>query len=134
MFTRTWQPDLSKWDVTFTESPGRRDVAGAARSRRCPHAGVRRGRRGPRPRHTSGVVADLTLPTTCTHGTTITWSTSDAAAVSATGDVTRPEAGAGDAHVTLTAQVANGTEVRTVTFDVVVLQRVTGGVVGSWSF
>ena len=135
VFTRSWQPDLARWVVTFSVLS--RDgvtlwgsTVPSMSARQAVDAVVADLDLG----DTSGLVADLTLPTTGTHGTAITWSSSDEARVSTTGDVTRPEAGAGDAHVTLTARIANGKVVRTVTFEVTVLQRVAGGLVGSWSF
>ncbi|QHT55362.1 family 43 glycosylhydrolase [Cellulomonas sp. H30R-01] len=135
VFTRSWQPDQARWVVTFSVlSRDGVTLWGSAvpslTAKQAVDAVVADLDLG----DTSGVVADLTLPTTGTHGTTITWASSDPAVVSTTGDVTRPEAGAGDAHVTLTATVRNGTAQRAATFDVTVLQRVAGGVVGSWSF
>lgn len=135
VFTRSWQPDLARWVVTFSVLS--RDgvtlwgsTVPPMSARQAVDAVVADLDLG----DTSGLVADLVLPTTGTHGTTITWTSSDEAAVSTTGDVTRPEAGAGDAHVTLTARVTNGSVERAVTIEVVVLQRVAGGLVGSWSF
>ncbi|WP_234985824.1 LamG-like jellyroll fold domain-containing protein [Demequina sp. NBRC 110051] len=83
---------------------------------------------------TTAVVADLALPTTGTSGTTIAWTSSDPAVVSAAGEVTRPAAGQADAVVTLTATVTNGDVVETVDFEVTVKARALGGVVGTWSF
>ena len=83
---------------------------------------------------TSAVVADLTLPTTGTSGTTIAWASSDPAVVNAAGEVTRPAAGEADAVVTLTATVTNGDVVETKEFEVTVKARALGGVVGTWSF
>jgi len=74
---------------------------------------------------TSAVTADLKLPVTGGNGTTVTWSTSAPAVVSATGQVTRPAPGSGDAALTLTATVARGTESATREFAVVVLQDLT---------
>ncbi|WP_425954976.1 LamG-like jellyroll fold domain-containing protein [Xylanimonas sp. McL0601] len=83
---------------------------------------------------TSAVTAALTLPTSGTNGTTIAWATSDAAVVTAGGEVTRPGAGAPDASATLTATVRNGTASQTVSFPVTVAARVPGVLAASWSF
>lgn len=50
----------------------------------------------------------LTLPTIGTHGTTVTWRSSDSAVITPTGEVTRPPAGARPAKVVLTAKVSLG--------------------------
>ncbi|MDN4476707.1 family 43 glycosylhydrolase [Demequina sp. SYSU T00192] len=83
---------------------------------------------------TSAVVADLDLPTTGTGETTIAWTSSDPAHVSATGDATRPGVGEDDATVTLTATIANGAAVQAVPFSVVVKARPEPSLVGAWSF
>ncbi|PKH40713.1 Glycosyl hydrolases family 43 [Nocardioides alpinus] len=70
---------------------------------------------------TSAVVADLTLPATGTHGSTITWATSAASVVTATGDVTRPAYGAAAGTATLTATITRGAVARTKDFAVTVL-------------
>ncbi|PWK10219.1 immunoglobulin-like domain-containing protein [Tumebacillus permanentifrigoris] len=59
-----------------------------------------------------GVTQSLTLPTTGAHGTTVTWSSSDAALVDAAGLVHRPAYLSGDQLVELTATIdKNGTTV-----------------------
>lgn len=67
---------------------------------------------------TTGVISDITLPTTGSHGTTITWGSSNTAVISTTGKVTRP-AGA-DVSVVLTGTVVSGTASQKVTFTVTV--------------
>ncbi len=57
---------------------------------------------------TAAVSADLTLPSTGVNGSSIAWSSSDAAVVSASGTVTRPASGDDDAEVVLTATVTRG--------------------------
>ncbi|WP_062388405.1 LamG-like jellyroll fold domain-containing protein [Demequina iriomotensis] len=83
---------------------------------------------------TSAVTADLTLPTTGTSGTTLSWASSDEAHLSGTGDVTRPAAGEDDATVTLMATIVNGKVRTTVAFTVVVLARPAAVQIGGWSF
>lgn len=74
---------------------------------------------------TSSVASDLTLPTVgATYGSAIAWESSDPSIIAADGKVTRPEYGQGDATVTLTATVTNGTTGEAVrNFTVTVLQK-----------
>ena len=73
----------------------------------------------------SGVTADLALPTTGAYGSTITWSSSDAAHIDSTGNVTRPGAGDGAVDVTLTATLTRGASSGTKTFVATVLPDVS---------
>jgi len=57
---------------------------------------------------TSAVVSPLTLPSRGAEGSAITWASTDAAVVSATGAVNRPAVGQPDAQVTLTPTYAFG--------------------------
>ncbi len=68
----------------------------------------------------SSVSSDLNLPTTGSSGSTITWSSSNEAAISATGKVTRPAAGEDSAAVTLTATISYGEHTMTKIFNVTV--------------
>ena len=70
---------------------------------------------------TGAVVADLTLPATGTNGSTITWATSDASVVTATGDVTRPAYGTAAGTATLTATITRGAVSQTKDFAITVL-------------
>ena len=70
---------------------------------------------------TSAVTADLTLRTTGDFGSAITWASSDASVVSATGVVTRPAPLEPAASATLTATITRGGESATRTFEVTVL-------------
>ncbi|MHA4893036.1 immunoglobulin-like domain-containing protein, partial [Enterococcus faecium] len=54
-------------------------------------------------------------------GASISWSSSSAAVVSATGTVTRPAAGQPDAKVTLTATLTRGSATETAAFAATVL-------------
>ncbi|HEU5103960.1 MAG TPA: LamG-like jellyroll fold domain-containing protein [Roseiflexaceae bacterium] len=83
---------------------------------------------------TSGVIANLSLPTVGTHQSTITWGSSNPAIVSNAGVVNRPEVGAGDATVTLTATIAKGAETATKTFTVTVKERTAGSLVAHYAF
>jgi len=69
----------------------------------------------------SGVTDNLTLPTTGSFGSTISWASSDPARISSTGQVTRPGAGGAAAQVTLTATLTRGGGTETKTFQATVL-------------
>ncbi len=70
------------------------------------------------------IYGDLTLPTEGPNGTTITWESDKPAYLTKYGVVTRPEPGAGDEVVTLTATISlNGVE-RTKTFEFRVIEDV----------
>ncbi|WP_136518205.1 LamG-like jellyroll fold domain-containing protein [Cellulomonas telluris] len=132
---RQWQPDRQEWVVTFTvQSLAGVSLWGSAVEPMTAREAVRAVVADLDLGDTSAVVADLTLPTTGTQGTTITWASSDPAVVSPTGGVTRPAHGEGDATVTLTATVRNGNRTATATFTVTVLERTPGGLAGAWSF
>ncbi|MED4125583.1 Ig-like domain-containing protein [Halalkalibacterium halodurans] len=62
------------------------------------------------------VRGNLTLPTKGEHGSTITWTSSNPQVVTATGEVTRPENGAGDTMVKLTATLTLNKETVTKAF------------------
>ncbi|MEI8096218.1 MAG: immunoglobulin-like domain-containing protein [Spirochaetales bacterium] len=66
----------------------------------------------------SAVKGNLLLPELGTNDTTVTWSSDTPGTVSATGVVTRPEVGAADATVTLTATITKNGVTATKTFTV----------------
>lgn len=66
------------------------------------------------------VLHDVSLPSAGTHGTRISWESSDEAYVSSDGSVIRPAYSSGDAVVQLTATVVRGTASDTKTFTVTV--------------
>ncbi|WP_223167487.1 family 43 glycosylhydrolase [Nonomuraea sp. SYSU D8015] len=70
---------------------------------------------------TSAVMADLTLPATAPGGSKVTWATSDASVVTATGKVTRPANGQPPAKATLTATLTRGALTDTKMFEITVL-------------
>jgi beta-xylosidase len=72
---------------------------------------------------TSALTADLTLPSTGSLGGKITWVSSDAAVVDATGTVTRPPYGSPSGTATLTATITHGSLTDTKTFGVTVLPQ-----------
>jgi len=66
------------------------------------------------------VTGNLALSLAGANDVAISWTTSDAAVVSAAGVVARPAAGQPDAEVTLTATLTKGTETETKTFKVTI--------------
>jgi len=83
---------------------------------------------------TSSVVANLALPTQGTRQSIITWQSSNTAIISNEGVVTRPEARAGNATVTLTATITAGTATATKSFTVTVKEKSAGGLIGHYAF
>ncbi len=68
----------------------------------------------------SSVSSDLALPTVGASGSTITWESSNEAAITADGKVTRPAAGENSVKVTLTATLTYGDTAMTKQFQVTV--------------
>lgn len=78
---------------------------------------------------TDKVTSDIELPSVGSKAnSTITWTSSNEAVITADGKVTRPESGEADAKVTLTAEIVNGTASLTKEFSVTVsaLNEMTG--------
>ena len=73
----------------------------------------------------SAVIDNLTLPTKGAAGSDISWASTDESVIAADGTVTRPEAGKGDAVVTLTATITAGDATDTKSFEVTVKQQLT---------
>lgn len=69
----------------------------------------------------SAVTGNLSLPTSGTYGSTITWTSSAPSVISATGVVDRPDAVDGPASVTLTATLTKGSGSETKAFAATVL-------------
>ncbi|MGO4787146.1 LamG-like jellyroll fold domain-containing protein [Paenibacillus sp. 2KB_20] len=80
----------------------------------------------------SGVFYDLDLPSEASGGAVIRWSSSHPEVVSAEGKVHRPAAG--DAKVTLTAQITKGKVKTSKAFDVTVLQQSAGPLLLNYPF
>lgn len=72
----------------------------------------------------SAITQDIELPTSNAEGTTISWSSSNPAVMTAEGVVTRPAFDRGSVEVTLTATLTNGTAVSTKTFTYTILPLV----------
>lgn len=74
---------------------------------------------------TSAVTADVKLPVAGPNGSAYTWSSSNEAAVSSKGVVTRPAYGTGNANVTLTATATSGQASASKTFSVTVIEDIS---------
>ena len=73
----------------------------------------------------SEVTENLTLPVTGAAGSSISWESSNEGVIATDGTVTRPEAGEGDAEVTLTATISSGDVSDTKVFVATVKQNLT---------
>ncbi|WP_440119262.1 family 43 glycosylhydrolase [Paenibacillus sp. QZ-Y1] len=83
---------------------------------------------------TGNVFFNLSLPTKGTRDAEITWKSSNAAALSATGVVNRPRAGKGDAKVALTATIRKGNAISSKTFNVIIPQQAVSPLLGEYTF
>src|SRR5690625_2981760 len=80
------------------------------------------------------VTRDLTLPTSGTSGTKITWETSNDKIVTDTGEVIRPAVGEDPVEATLTATATNGQALATTEFDITVKPIEGGQLVAHYPF
>lgn len=71
----------------------------------------------------SSVLSDLILPSSGTHGTRITWESSNTNYINTSGSVDRPSYVIGDTEVQLTATVERGTAQETKTFNLTVIRQ-----------
>ncbi|AWB43047.1 glycoside hydrolase [Paenibacillus sp. CAA11] len=83
---------------------------------------------------TSNVFYNLQLPREATHGSVISWQSSNPSVVSPEGMVSRPAPGLGDATVELTATIRKGKESDTKRFRLTVQQQASGPLLGQYSF
>ncbi|NUU76728.1 family 43 glycosylhydrolase [Paenibacillus xylanilyticus] len=84
--------------------------------------------------NTENIFFDLSLPTTGTRDSQITWKSSLPSVLSADGAVNRPRSGKGDAKVKLTATIRKGTATATKTFNVIVPEQAKGQLLGEYTF
>ncbi|NOV03691.1 immunoglobulin-like domain-containing protein [Paenibacillus planticolens] len=70
-----------------------------------------------------GIIGNLSLPTTSSYGSSISWKVDNNSYLSAAGVVKRPLFAAGDARVTLTATITSGTVTDTVIFNLTILKK-----------
>jgi beta-xylosidase len=77
---------------------------------------------------------NLTLPATGPNGTTVTWTSSDRAVITPTGEVTRPPVGGKPAKVVLTARVSLGRESGTRRFTATVVPAPAKEPLAGYSF
>ena len=134
VFVRQWEPESASYVVTFS-ALSKQGVAiwGSRIQDKTDRQAVADVVRDLNLGDTSSVIADLTLPTVGTHQTSITWRSSNPAVISNEGAVTRPEAGAGNAVVTLTATITKGSVTATRSFSVTVRERAAGGLVAHYA-
>ncbi|MDQ8737086.1 LamG-like jellyroll fold domain-containing protein [Paenibacillus sp. LHD-38] len=87
---------------------------------------------------TSRIYKDIVLPAKAVSNWPITWESSNSAVVSASGAVTRPNAGAGNAEIQLTATITLGNATASKTFTVIVQQQsdnaLADGLVAQYDF
>jgi arabinan endo-1,5-alpha-L-arabinosidase len=135
VFTYQWEPESASYVMTFS-ALSKQGVAiwGSKLRDMTDREVVAAVAQGLSLGDTSGVIANLALPTEGTHQSSISWVSSNPAVISNSGVVTRPEAGAGNATVTLTATITKGAETATKTFSVTVKQQTAGGVVAHYAF
>ncbi|MEK4435656.1 LamG-like jellyroll fold domain-containing protein [Paenibacillus sp. FSL K6-2862] len=84
--------------------------------------------------NTENIFYDLSLPTTGTRDSQITWKSSLPSVLSADGAVNRPRSGKGDAKVKLTATIRKGTATASKTFSVTVPEQAVGPLLGEYTF
>ncbi|WP_337031937.1 LamG-like jellyroll fold domain-containing protein [Paenibacillus illinoisensis] len=84
--------------------------------------------------NTENIFYDLSLPTTGTRDSQITWKSSLPSVISADGAVHRPRSGKGDAKVKLTATIQKGKATATKTFSVIVPEQAAGPLLGEYTF
>lgn len=87
---------------------------------------------------TSRIFKDVSLPTKVANNWPVTWESSNPAVVTASGAVTRPAAGAGNATVQLTAAITLGDAIATKVFSLVVQQQsdspLADGLIAQYNF
>ncbi len=73
----------------------------------------------------SNVTTNITLPTSGSNGSVITWETSNSEIISTSGSVSRPAVGSGNKSVTLTATLTLNAETDTKSFTLTVIEEVS---------
>lgn len=135
VLTLQWDPEAKRHAMTFTAlSADGTAVWGARQLDRSDKKLVDAVQKDLSLGDVSGVFYDLDLPSEGSGGAVIRWSSSHSQVVSAEGKVHRPAAGAGDAKVTLTAQITKGKAKTSKTFDVTVLQQSAGPLLLNYPF
>lgn len=135
VLTLQWDPEAKRQAMTFTAlSADGTAVWGARQLDRSDKEIVDAVQKDLSLGDVSGVFYDLDLPSEASGGAVIRWSSSHSQVVSAEGKVQRPAAGAGDAKVTLTAQIMKGKAKTSKTFDVTVLQQSAGPLLLNYPF
>lgn len=135
VFVRQWDPESQDYTMTFS-ALSQQGVAiwGSKQPDMTDEEIVAAVERDLSLGDTSSVISNLTLPAEGTRQSSITWTSSNPAVMSNAGVVTRPEAGAGNATVTLTATIARGAVTAAKTFTVTVQEKTGGGLVAWYAF
>lgn len=135
VFTPIWDPQYSSWSVGLTVlNADGEALIGRAAPTLTPTQAATAVSQAIDLGNTNAVTGNLDLPTTGTHGTTITWATSDETVVTATGRITRPAVGETPRTATLTATIRNvSTELKR-TFNITVLPRESAQLSAAWNF
>ena len=135
LFTPIWDPQYQQWSVGLSALSkdgitltGRQvEVLTGAQAVKAVAKAIDLG-------NTKNVTANLTLPTSGTGGTTITWWSSNDAVIDGTGKITRPAVGEDPTTAKLYARITNGKKTKKMTYTIVVAPRVAATLDASYSF
>ncbi|MFD2839904.1 LamG-like jellyroll fold domain-containing protein [Populibacterium corticicola] len=135
VFMPIWDPQYQKWSVGFSAvSKQGETIMGRSYQTMSQKEAVKAVTKAIDLGNIQAVTGNLTLPTSGTHGTTITWKTSDSAVVTDTGVTTRPGVGESPRRATLTATIRNGKHTEKRTFKITVLPREAAQLGAQWTF
>ncbi|MGC5771930.1 family 43 glycosylhydrolase [Paenibacillus pabuli] len=135
VFTHEWEPDSQKTVLTFSAlSSSGVAIWGSQMAAMKDQDIVNAVKKDLSIGDTGSVFFNLSLPTKGTRDAEITWKSSNASALSATGVVNRPRTGKGDAKVALTATIRKGTAVSSKTFNVIIPQQAVSPLLGEYTF
>ncbi len=135
VFVRQWEPESQRYVMTFS-ALSKQGVAiwGSKIPDMTDREVVASVKRDLSLGDTSSIIANLALPIEGTRQSSITWVSSNPEVITNDGVVTRPEAGAGNATVILTATITKGAETVTKTFTVTVKEKTAGGLLAHYAF
>ncbi|MDN4603515.1 family 43 glycosylhydrolase [Paenibacillus sp. F6_3S_P_1C] len=135
VFTHEWEPDSQKTVLTFSAlSSSGVAIWGSQMAALKDQDIVNAVKKDLSIGDTGSVFFNLSLPTKGTRDAEITWKSSNASVLSATGVVNRPRAGKGDAKVALTATIRKGSAVSSKTFNVIIPQQAVSPLLGEYTF
>ena len=135
VFLRQWDPTTENYNLTFTALSGKGvAVWGSKTVSQTDKQLVDTVKNELDLGDTSGIIANLSLPTAGANGVKISWESSNRAVISTTGVVTRPSAGADNVQVTLTATITKGAYAAKKSFEITVLAEKVAGLVAHYQF